>query len=180
MSENSTYPAAKPLGPGDPFGPQYPDLGPGVAKFRRMAFGGIAAMDRTIRRAYGEAVESAIKAKQRSSLLSGAAAPPPLIKDVGAYLRAKQRNALLACPGVEPLLGRIDIGDARPDWIITGGESGAGFRPLDMDAVRFMRDQCAANGIAFHHKQNGGFRGKDAGCLIDGVEHKHFPPALAA
>jgi len=80
----------------------------------------------------------------------------------------------------EPLLGRIDIGDARPDWIITGGESGAGFRALDMDAVRFMRDQCARNGITFHHKQNGGFRGKDAGCLVDGVEHKHFPPALAA
>ncbi len=80
----------------------------------------------------------------------------------------------------EPLLGRIDIGDARPDWIITGGESGPGFRPLDMDAVRFLRDQCARNGVTFHHKQNGGLRGKDAGCLIDGVEHKHFPPALAA
>lgn len=80
----------------------------------------------------------------------------------------------------EPLLGRIDIGDARPDWIITGGESGAGFRPLDMNAVRSLRDQCARNGIAFHHKQNGGFRGKDGGCLIDGIEHKHFPAALAA
>ena len=80
----------------------------------------------------------------------------------------------------EPLLGRIDIGDARPDWIITGGESGSGYRALDMSAVRFMRDQCARNGITFHHKQNGGFRGKDAGCLVDGVEHKHFPAALAA
>ena len=80
----------------------------------------------------------------------------------------------------EPLLGSIDIGDAKPDWIITGGESGAGFRPLDLDAVRSLRDQCARNGVAFHHKQNGGIRGKDAGCLIDGVEHKHFPPPLAA
>lgn len=80
----------------------------------------------------------------------------------------------------EPLLGRIDIGDARPDWLITGGESGPGFRPLDMDAVRFLRDQCARNGVTFHHKQNGGVRGKDAGCLVDGVEHKHFPPVLAA
>jgi protein gp37 len=80
----------------------------------------------------------------------------------------------------EPLLGHIDIGDARPDWIITGGESGAGFRPLDMSAVRSLRDQCARNGVTFHHKQNGGVRGKDAGCLVDGVEHKHFPPALAA
>ena len=80
----------------------------------------------------------------------------------------------------EPLLTSIDIGDAKPDWVITGGESGPGFRPLDMDAVRSLRDQCARNGIAFHHKQNGGLRGKDSGCLIDGEEHKHFPAALAA
>jgi protein gp37 len=80
----------------------------------------------------------------------------------------------------EPLLSKIDIGDAKPNWIITGGESGPGFRPLDMDAVRSLRDQCARNGVAFHHKQNGGLRGKDSGCLIDGEEHKHFPTALAA
>jgi len=85
----------------------------------------------------------------------------------------------------EPLLGRIDMlagptGCGFPDWIITGGESGAGFRPLDMDAVRLLRDQCADLGVTFHHKQNGGFRGKDSGCLIDGAEHKFFPPALAA
>lgn len=80
----------------------------------------------------------------------------------------------------EPLLGHINIGDARPDWIITGGESGPSRRPLDMDAVRSLRDQCVRNGITFHHKQNGGLRGKDGGCLVDGVEHKHFPPALAS
>lgn len=84
----------------------------------------------------------------------------------------------------EPLLGRIilDHKDAKENlnWVITGGESGPGFRPLDMDAVRYLRDQCAELGITFHHKQNGGVRGKDAGCLVDGVEHKHFPPALAA
>lgn len=80
----------------------------------------------------------------------------------------------------EPLLGRIDIMDLRGvDWIITGGESGPGRRPLDMDAVRHLRDQCATMGITFHHKQNGGLRGKDGGCLVDGIEHKNFPPALA-
>jgi protein gp37 len=80
----------------------------------------------------------------------------------------------------EPLLGTIDIGDARPNWIITGGESGPGFRSLDMGAVRSLRDQCARNGIAFHHKQNGGTRGKASGCLVDGVEHKAFPSQLAS
>lgn len=85
----------------------------------------------------------------------------------------------------EPLLGPIDMRAAMirhgfPDWIITGGESGPKRRPLDMDAVRSIRDQCAEYRITFHHKQNGGFRGKDNGCLIDGVEHKYFPAALAA
>ena len=84
----------------------------------------------------------------------------------------------------EPLLGRIvlDHKDAKAnlDWVITGGESGPAYRPLEMDSVRYLRDQCHDLGIAFHHKQNGGVRGKDAGCLVDGVEHKHFPPALGA
>lgn len=84
----------------------------------------------------------------------------------------------------EPLLGRIilDHADAARSlhWVITGGESGPDRRPLDMEAVRYLRDQCRELGIAFHHKQNGGLRGKDNGCLVDGVEHKHFPKALAA
>lgn len=84
----------------------------------------------------------------------------------------------------EPLLGRIvlDHKDAKANlnWVISGGESGPNHRPLDMDAVRYLRDQCRELGIAYHHKQNGGFRGKDNGCLVDGVEHKYFPAALAA
>lgn len=84
----------------------------------------------------------------------------------------------------EPLLGRMILDDANSrgslDWVITGGESGPERRPLDMDAVRYLRDQCRELGISFHHKQNGGLRGKDNGCLVDGQEHKNFPAALAA
>lgn len=85
----------------------------------------------------------------------------------------------------EPLLGPIDMGPMTfhfgpVDWMITGGESGPGFRALNMEWVRDIRDQCARLGVTFHHKQNGGIRGKDAGCLVDGIEHKHFPAALAA
>lgn len=98
------------------------------------------------------------------------------------YLKLKAWRAYAPWIGVsvEPILGFINIRDERPDWIITGGESGPDRRPLDFEAVRSLRDQCASNGIAFHHKQNGGLRGKDGGCLIDGREHKAFPPALAA
>jgi len=80
----------------------------------------------------------------------------------------------------EPLLSAINIGDAKPDWLITGGESGAHHRFIDPNWVRSLRDQCAKNGVAFHHKQWGGNRPKENGCLIDGVEHKYFPAALAA
>jgi protein gp37 len=84
----------------------------------------------------------------------------------------------------EPLLGRIilDHKDAAENlhWVITGGESGPNHRSLDMDSVRYLRDQCKTLGVAFHHKQNGGFRGKDNGCMVDGKEHKAFPGALAA
>lgn len=81
---------------------------------------------------------------------------------------------------MEPLLGPIDIGAEHPDWIITGGESGPVSRITRPEWVRSLRDQCAANGIAFHHKQWGGARPKEHGCKIDGIEHKHFPAALAS
>lgn len=81
---------------------------------------------------------------------------------------------------MEPMLGPIDIRGLHIDWIITGGESGPHFRQHDPEWIRSMRDQCANNGIAFHHKQNGGVRPKDNGCMVDGVEHKAFPKALAA
>ena len=96
----------------------------------------------------------------------------------GPYLG--QRGILRERAGAEPLLSAIDIGEATPDWIITGGESGAQHRYIDPAWVRSLRDQCARNGIAFHHKQWGGTRPKENGCLIDGREHKAFPVALAA
>jgi protein gp37 len=80
----------------------------------------------------------------------------------------------------EPLLGPIDIREARPDWIIAGGESGPHHRNTPAEWVRSLRDQCARNGVAFHFKQWGGVRPKANGCALDGREHKAFPAALAA
>lgn len=80
----------------------------------------------------------------------------------------------------EPLLSLINIRNAKPDWIIAGGESGPQYRFTDPNWVRSLRDQCEQNGIAFHFKQWGGNRPKANGCELDGVEHKNFPLALAA
>jgi protein gp37 len=61
------------------------------------------------------------------------------------------RHSISAWHGVscEPLLGPIDIADAKPDWLITGGESGPRSRPLDMDAMRSVRDQSARMALRF-------------------------------
>lgn len=83
----------------------------------------------------------------------------------------------------EPLLGPLDLsgvlGTDRINWIVTGGESGPGARPMDADWVRSIRDQCLAAGVPFFHKQNGGVRKKRAGRLLDGRTWDEFPSPVA-
>lgn len=62
----------------------------------------------------------------------------------------------------EPLLGPVNLagllqGDARVgiDWVIVGGESGPGARPMHPDWARSLRDQCVAAGVPFFFKQWG-------------------------
>ena len=59
---------------------------------------------------------------------------------------------------------------------IVGGESGAGFRKLNMDWVRRIRDDCVTADVPFHFKQKSAFRpGYDP--TIDGVQWKFIPEA---
>lgn len=78
---------------------------------------------------------------------------------------------------IEPLLedlGQIDL--TRIDWVIVGGESGRGARPLNDDWVRSLRDQCASQGVAFFFKQKLDERGRKVSLpLLDGVQHTAFP-----
>jgi protein gp37 len=61
---------------------------------------------------------------------------------------------------VEPLIGRIGKLDlAGIDWVIVGGESGPGARPMDPEWAREVRDQCVEAGVPFFFKQWGGLRG---------------------
>lgn len=53
-------------------------------------------------------------------------------------------------------------------WVIVGGESGAGARPLDTKWVLSARDQCVAATVPFFFKQWGGVRKGLAGRLSDG------------
>ena len=55
----------------------------------------------------------------------------------------------------EPLLGPLDLTPWLDElqWVIVGGESGRGKRPIDLDWAREIRDQCAAAGVPFFMKQ---------------------------
>jgi protein gp37 len=78
---------------------------------------------------------------------------------------------------VEPLLE--DLGPFDLDgigWVIAGGESGHGARPLDPDWIRALRDRCAAAGVPFFFKQWGGVRKGKAGRTLDGRTHDDVPP----
>jgi hypothetical protein len=63
------------------------------------------------------------------------------------------------------------------DWVIVGGESGPGHRPLDLGWVRCLRDRCIELGIPFFFKQVGGRTPKAGGRLLDGRTWDQFPAA---
>ena len=68
----------------------------------------------------------------------------------------------------EPLLGSIlNIDFKGIDWVIVGGESGPGARPMSASWVEGIRDQSLAAGVPFFFKQWGGFNKKKPGRLLD-------------
>jgi protein gp37 len=64
--------------------------------------------------------------------------------------------------------------DAKIDWVICGGESGAGYREMNLDWARSLRDQCKAAGVAFWYKQSSGIR-SGMNPTLDGKEYHEFP-----
>jgi len=77
---------------------------------------------------------------------------------------------------IEPLLENIGTFDLRKiDWVIVGGESGAGARPMKKEWVLSIRNQCRSAGVPFFFKQWGGVRKSEAGRMLDGRTYSEFP-----
>ena len=130
-------------------------------------------------------------------------------RDIPKLLQVPARVRFLS---IEPMLGPVDLlpmlehraeqhGDTGVHWVICGGESGPGARPMHIDWPRGLRDQCAAAGVPFLFKQWGEwapydrgavdsralaspgsldaplqlFGKKAAGRLLDGRTHDGFP-----
>jgi protein gp37 len=64
------------------------------------------------------------------------------------------------------------------DWVIAGGESGPGYRPMDPAWPRSLRDQCIAAGVSFFYKQDSGPR-NEMNPYLDGEMWRQFPQTTA-
>ena len=77
---------------------------------------------------------------------------------------------------IEPLLEDLGPLNLRGiGWIIVGGESGPGARPMQKNWVLSIRDQCRKAKIPFFFKQWGGIRKKETGRSLDGKTYDEFP-----
>ncbi|MCK9221957.1 MAG: phage Gp37/Gp68 family protein [Limnochordia bacterium] len=76
---------------------------------------------------------------------------------------------------LEPLLGPIHGIPEKVDWVIVGGESGPGARPVDIRWIRCIRDECQKKDMAFFFKQWGGTRRKAKGRTLDGQIWSEMP-----
>ncbi len=100
---------------------------------------------------------------------------------------AKRVDSLRAIPAVirfisaEPLLGPLDELDLDGiDWVIGGGESGAGFRAPKVEWALGLRDLCVHEGVAFFWKQWGGHTAKAGGRMLDGRAWDDYPESVEA
>jgi protein gp37 len=76
----------------------------------------------------------------------------------------------------EPLLGPLpNLSLSGIGWVIVGGESGPGARPMDPAWVRDIRDQCLAARVPFFFKQWGGVRKATTGRELDGRTWDEMP-----
>ena len=82
---------------------------------------------------------------------------------------------------LEPLLGPLRKLNLRGiDWVIVGGESGPGARPMNPDWVRDIRDQCIRANVPFFFKQWGGQFKKRTGRVLDGRTWDQMPQGFQA
>lgn len=95
-----------------------------------------------------------------------------------ALLRACEAHVRFL--SLEPLLGPMpELDLAGVSWVIVGGESGPGARPMHPDWVRAIRDRCVRERVPFFFKQWGGVTNKKGiGRLLDGAKWSQFPVDL--
>lgn len=88
----------------------------------------------------------------------------------------RHTSAAVKFLSLEPLIGPLPALNLRGiDWVIVGGESGPGARPMEKSWVLEIQHQCRKAGVAFFFKQWGGSRKKHAGRLLNGRTYDEMP-----
>jgi protein gp37 len=88
----------------------------------------------------------------------------------------RQAPAAVRFLSIEPLLEHLGELDLRGiHWVIVGGESGAGARPMQKEWVLSIRDQCERAQVPFFFKQWGGVRKSKTGRELDGKTYDTLP-----
>jgi len=91
----------------------------------------------------------------------------------------KKSGARTKFLSIEPLLGPLLALDLSGiDWVIVGGESGPGARPIQRKWVVDIRRQCRQAGVPFFFKQWGGVNKKRTGRELDGRTYDEMPASL--
>ncbi|HEX9020061.1 MAG TPA: phage Gp37/Gp68 family protein [Nitrospirota bacterium] len=92
------------------------------------------------------------------------------LRETGAYIKFLS---------VEPLLSAVpNMNLDGIDWVIVGGESGPGARPMEPSWVVDIRDQCRTASVPFFFKQWGGVRKKKAGRELEGRTWNEMPAVV--
>lgn len=88
----------------------------------------------------------------------------------------RNTNARVRFLSIEPLLEDLGVIELSGiNWVIVGGESGPGARPMKRDWVISIRDQCQEQRVPFFFKQWGGVRKKRNGRELDGRTYDQYP-----
>jgi protein gp37 len=91
----------------------------------------------------------------------------------------QQSGARVRFLSVEPLLEDLGLLDlAGINWVIVGGESGPGARPLKREWIVSIQRQCRREGVPFFFKQWGGVRKSENGRSLFGRTYDEFPPVI--
>jgi protein gp37 len=92
----------------------------------------------------------------------------------------KQVDCAIRFLSCEPLLedlGKLDLDGI--DWVIVGGESGPGARPMHVKWATNLRDQCVSMGVPYFFKQWGGKKKKVSGRILEGKEWSQIPDSIS-
>jgi protein gp37 len=89
----------------------------------------------------------------------------------------RKTNAKIKFLSCEPLIGPLYKMNLRKiDWVIVGGESGRKPRPMDVDWVLNIQQQCEKSMVPFFFKQWGGTNKKKTGRILKGRTYDEMPP----